>query len=416
MADSKLTALTELTNPADGDLLYIVDVSAPNVGKKVSMTTFLTETGAIKPRVSGTQTLGADAETWGDIWGKSARFMAIRSGGHTLTAGSQVIGFTDTATGTGTAVDLTIGAEGTVIGSSLTAGAGSTQNMHASGAPSLLVGCDVESTPLTAQTQQFKATGRGTVIMAKMLSFITASTQQTLASGVASKIFAINETGVAAGTADVLAAGESSTIFGHAEAQSAFGVALKTTSGSVGAFLSGHAQAGQIEIGGNGAGGGGHIDAAAAADRVLINGDGSFGWVDNTGSANCDCTGDGSQIWGQNTGAVNLICSANNATQWGPGTNRNIDTGQWGVEGTGIAVKGTAGAFANVADGQIRNNAGVVELRSNGVDIKLAQSAAYTPSNVTTDRTYDANATNIAELADIVGTLIADLQATGLIA
>jgi hypothetical protein len=34
----------------------------------------------------------------------------------------------------------------------------------------------------------------------------------------------------------------------------------------------------------------------------------------------------------------------------------------------------------------------------------------YTPSNVTTTRTFDADATTLAELADVVGTMIADLQ------
>jgi len=40
---------------------------------------------------------------------------------------------------------------------------------------------------------------------------------------------------------------------------------------------------------------------------------------------------------------------------------------------------------------------------------------AYTPTNVTTDRSYDANATTIDEIADVLGTLIADLQTTGII-
>jgi len=39
----------------------------------------------------------------------------------------------------------------------------------------------------------------------------------------------------------------------------------------------------------------------------------------------------------------------------------------------------------------------------------------YTPSNVTTDRTYDADTVLVAELADVVGTLIADLKRLGLI-
>lgn len=44
-----------------------------------------------------------------------------------------------------------------------------------------------------------------------------------------------------------------------------------------------------------------------------------------------------------------------------------------------------------------------------------AQAAAYTPTNVTPDRSYDANSTTVEELADVLGTLIADLQAYGLL-
>lgn len=39
----------------------------------------------------------------------------------------------------------------------------------------------------------------------------------------------------------------------------------------------------------------------------------------------------------------------------------------------------------------------------------------YAASNVTTDRTYDANSTNTDELADVLGTLIADLRASGIV-
>jgi len=39
----------------------------------------------------------------------------------------------------------------------------------------------------------------------------------------------------------------------------------------------------------------------------------------------------------------------------------------------------------------------------------------YTPSNVTTDRVFDADTVLVAELADVVGTLIADLKTTGVI-
>jgi len=45
----------------------------------------------------------------------------------------------------------------------------------------------------------------------------------------------------------------------------------------------------------------------------------------------------------------------------------------------------------------------------------VAQSSAYTPTNVTPDRAYDADATTLDEVSDVLGTLIADLQLTGLI-
>ena len=44
-----------------------------------------------------------------------------------------------------------------------------------------------------------------------------------------------------------------------------------------------------------------------------------------------------------------------------------------------------------------------------------AQVAAYTPTNVSADRSYDADSTSIDELADVLGTLIADLQSYGLL-
>ena len=50
------------------------------------------------------------------------------------------------------------------------------------------------------------------------------------------------------------------------------------------------------------------------------------------------------------------------------------------------------------------------------INLLLAQTAIWgTIANVTPDRTYDANATSLDELADIVGTLIADLKAKGIL-
>jgi len=41
--------------------------------------------------------------------------------------------------------------------------------------------------------------------------------------------------------------------------------------------------------------------------------------------------------------------------------------------------------------------------------------SAYTPTNVTADRAWDCNATTVEELADVVATLVADLQLLGLV-
>lgn len=44
-----------------------------------------------------------------------------------------------------------------------------------------------------------------------------------------------------------------------------------------------------------------------------------------------------------------------------------------------------------------------------------SQVAAYTPSNVNADRSYDADSTTLDEIADVLGTLISDLQSYGLL-
>jgi hypothetical protein len=52
---------------------------------------------------------------------------------------------------------------------------------------------------------------------------------------------------------------------------------------------------------------------------------------------------------------------------------------------------------------------------TNGRLIDLTASSAYTPTNVTPDRAYDANATTLDELSDVVGSMISDLQAKGIL-
>jgi hypothetical protein len=45
----------------------------------------------------------------------------------------------------------------------------------------------------------------------------------------------------------------------------------------------------------------------------------------------------------------------------------------------------------------------------------VKQTSVYTTSNVAADRTFDANAITTDELADVVGTLIADLKLAGIL-
>ena len=58
----------------------------------------------------------------------------------------------------------------------------------------------------------------------------------------------------------------------------------------------------------------------------------------------------------------------------------------------------------------------VRQLEQNIATTNLAASAArYTVTNVTTDRTFDADSTSTAERADILGTLITDLRERGIL-
>lgn len=73
--------------------------------------------------------------------------------------------------------------------------------------------------------------------------------------------------------------------------------------------------------------------------------------------------------------------------------------------------RGTEMVFYTTPNGSTTAAARVTIGQDGIVSYGVAQTAAYTPTNVVTDRSYDANSTSVAELADVLGTLIADLQA-----
>ena len=108
------------------------------------------------------------------------------------------------------------------------------------------------------------------------------------------------------------------------------------------------------------------------------------------------------------------IADAINSAQFGPGTNAEPNSVQIGS--AGIRLLGTAAAAGTPQDGDIRvDGTGRLILRSGGVDWTLVQSAAYTPTNVTPDRSFDATTALPGEIANVLGTLIADLQAIGIL-
>jgi parallel beta-helix repeat protein len=95
------------------------------------------------------------------------------------------------------------------------------------------------------------------------------------------------------------------------------------------------------------------------------------------------------------------------------------------TQSTGINITGTPTnsvftnntCYDNVTDFSGVASSSTIFAAFNGIMDNAAQSATrtYTPTNVTTDRSYDANTVVVAELADVVGTLIKDLQEKGII-
>lgn len=125
--------------------------------------------------------------------------------------------------------------------------------------------------------------------------------------------------------------------------------------------------------------------------------------------------------------AMQTFTNTANGTRWEFSTTPNGSTAEvFGFlvpEDGGIAIQdgitapATLGGYAKIyvdtADGDLKVKFGDAQVR------KLISDGApqtYTPTNVTTDRAYDANATTVDELADVLGTLILDLQTEGLIA
>ena len=102
------------------------------------------------------------------------------------------------------------------------------------------------------------------------------------------------------------------------------------------------------------------------------------------------------------------------AGDWLVGT--TTSSGRLTVRGSGTssAANGLLVEDSGGTDNFVVRNDGGFAFR--GGTVGLAQTGYTTFTNLTTDRTCDANATTVEELADILGTLIVDLKTKGIIA
>lgn len=123
--------------------------------------------------------------------------------------------------------------------------------------------------------------------------------------------------------------------------------------------------------------------------------------------------GDESHMVGvqQDDNAKDVFGTGRDAEIYYDGTNLIIDPDVVGSGEAQIAGKAHVTGEAEI-DGALNHDGTTVGFYAVA---PTTRSAAYTPTNVTTDRAYDANATTVDELADVLGTLIADLQLTGII-
>lgn len=84
------------------------------------------------------------------------------------------------------------------------------------------------------------------------------------------------------------------------------------------------------------------------------------------------------------------------------------------------AQAGVTSLQASTASLEASQTSLTAQIASNDDDIadlqaKFDGAPAYSETNVTTDRAYDADSTTVEELADVLGTVIADLRAKGVL-
>ena len=167
------------------------------------------------------------------------------------------------------------------------------------------------------------------------------------------------------------------------------GGAATISSAGIGSFAQGHAEAGPIRSRGRGSFAQGHV---VLGGYIYSDGRGSF-------------------AQGYSNGAPGVRATATNASQFGEGLNSVADSTRLGQ--AGLHFKHTSGAFGTAANGQVWMSGNFFNVRSDGADFTFNQSAVWTVTNPVVDRAFDTTTVTLQNLAEVVGTLVADLQTFG---
>jgi hypothetical protein len=136
-------------------------------------------------------------------------------------------------------------------------------------------------------------------------------------------------------------------------------------------------------------------------------------WISDAGVGNIDAANASGQPLRINQAGGDVSIGHSGS----PSTRLDIDAGAMEF----AEMTAPAAGAANTTRTYAEDNAGTTRQRvkfSSGNAVTIAEDGGlqtYTITNVTTDRAYDANSTTVAELADVLGTLIADFQAAGIL-
>lgn len=149
---------------------------------------------------------------------------------------------------------------------------------------------------------------------------------------------------------------------------------------------------------------GGRFVSGASGSRAYLH----CASVNNAGEPNLAHTADtDTGLEWKFSDVINVVCGGGTSVQF---TTAGANVADPGAGNANLALSGAATTGIRIMTGGCQVlNAGTVRFDSTGAK------QTYTPTNVVTNRSFDADTVVLSDLADIVGTLIADLQTLELI-